>query len=96
MNRRMHWQVICALAFALMVSRTGAEEKKAHDPKPAPPARRGCDEVAKSGCAHCCKECPTSCDSPKSAKLVTRIHRVGDLLETLEPSSEEATLDSVT
>ena len=96
MTRRMHWQVICALALALMVSRTGAEEKKAHDPKPAPPARRGCDEVAKSGCAHCCKECPTSCDSPKSAKLVTRIHRVGDLLETLEPSSEEATLDSVT
>jgi hypothetical protein len=95
MTRRMHWQVICALTLALVVSRTGAEEKKTHDSRPAA-SPRCCDEVAKSGCAHCCKECPTSCDSPKSSKLVTRIHRVGDLLETLEPSSEEATLDSVT
>jgi hypothetical protein len=83
MTLRKNWQLIYALTLALVVSRAWAEEKKAAPAKPTT-APKCCTEKSVSGCTRGCADKCSSCNAPKSSKLVTRIHPLAAFFEAME------------
>jgi|GEM_PF-2631655 len=103
MTQMKNWQAIYALTLILIVGSAWAEEKKPSKPtgpvaimtwtQEEKPSKATCPKCCAATKAASCKECYqetcSSCSSPKSAKLVTRIHSLAPFFEALEQLEEE-------
>ncbi len=87
MTQMKNWQAIYALTLILIVGSAWAEEKKPSAVKATCP--KCCAATKAASCKECCQETCSSCSSPKSAKLVTRIHSLAPFFEALEQLEEE-------